>query len=94
MIDTIILAVIAVELAVLLWWARPEPGDVPARPERSENPAVPRPAEQVVSRNTDNDLRIESLIQLVDPEWKLGDPRDHVTLIPGSDGHIVEARLR
>lgn len=95
--DTIILGVIAVELAVILWIGRESDAPEP----RSGKAAVPPPAEPVdfldrpdVLPCTENDLRIESLIQQVDPSWKLGDDRSHVTLVPNGDGKIVEARLR
>lgn len=92
MIDTILLGLIAAGVSAhVAIVARP------ARPSRSENPAVPAAAEPATSQDggpTENDLRIEALIQRVDPSWHLGDDRDHVTLVPDANGTITEARLR
>jgi hypothetical protein len=48
-------------------------------------------AERVLAQSRDN--RIHALIQCVDPNWKPGDPRDHINLVPGDDGHIERAEL-
>jgi hypothetical protein len=90
-IDTILLAVIAAGVVahVALVARPPQPKRAPGRPAAApsapQTPPTPRP--------TPHDLRVEKLIQQVDPTWKLGDPRDHVELIPGPDGHIASARV-
>ena len=89
MITTVLLALIVAELGFIGWFsARPKPLGSTAVESR---PEAPKP---LVSVPTDNDLRIEALIQRVDPAWKIGDPRDHIDLLPGPDGHIIEARLK
>lgn len=92
MIDTILLAVVAVGVLAHVWLVT-RPASDPEPVIINRQAPVADPAHDDLGA-LENDLRIEKLIQAVDPSWKLGDSRDHVHLIPGPDGHIAEARLR
>ena len=52
------------------------------------------PVQAAVRGATDEDLRIQALIQSADPSWHLGLPRDHINLIPNPiSGRIERAEL-
>lgn len=64
------------------------------KPATAPAPApVAAPASVTEPEFTAEDLRIERLIQQVDPSWRLGDTRDHINFVTDEDGRIVRAVL-
>lgn len=64
-------------------------------PPSGEAESAPEPATAdapaAAPSYSERDREVEAIIRKVDPSWSLGDPRDHIKLLPDAEGHICEA---